>query len=152
MPKMVSKTLNVTQVSYQTIAVNDGVPSFIPHPNAVFSGQIDETKAKRLLQAKLGKDAMFVITKVDAGQHRFEMPLDFFVLNANVADGGADDDENDETDEPEGDDTEAGDVGTTNGTNEEVSDEPTKHSQEKPLNIPASDFALPPDDPTDPAW
>lgn len=87
MPKNISKTLNVTRVSYQTVEVSDGVPGFVIHPDAVFSGQIDEAKAKKHLQAKLGKDAMLVITKVDAGQHRFEMPLEFFVLNAKIADG-----------------------------------------------------------------
>ena len=89
MPKMIAKTLNITRVSLQTVEVENGVPRFVPQPDAVFSGQIDEAKAKRLLQAKMGKDVLFVITNVDAGQHRFEMPLETFVLNAAIADGVA---------------------------------------------------------------
>lgn len=154
MPKVISKTLNVTRVSYQTVVVNDGVPGFAIHPDAVFSGQIDEAKAKRLLQAQLGKDAMLVITNVDAGQHRFEMPLDFFVLNAKIADDGTDGEEGDEPDDDgtEPDEVvEAGDAGNTAeaaGDTGEVPAEPTGQSFE----VPPSGFSLIPDDPNGPAF
>lgn len=37
MPKMIAKTLNITRVSLQTVEVENGVPRFVPQPDAVFS-------------------------------------------------------------------------------------------------------------------
>lgn len=96
MAKMIAKTLHVTRVSFKTVVVEDGVPHFEAHPDAVFSGKISEARAKRMLQGRYGKDSMLVITNVDAGQHRFEMPLEFFVQNATISDSGNGDGEADD--------------------------------------------------------
>ena len=92
MAKTFSKTLMITRVTYKTVEVRDGVPEFVDHPDAVFSGLLDQEKAERLLKAQLGKDSIPVITKVDAGQHRYEMDLATFVLNARIADGEPEED------------------------------------------------------------
>lgn len=86
MARTFSKTLMITRATYKTVEVVDGEPHFVDHPDAIFGGLLEQDKVERLLKAQLGKDAMIVVTKVDAGQHRYEMDLETFVLNARIAD------------------------------------------------------------------
>lgn len=85
MAYVISKTLTVTRVKYQTVVVEDGAPKFVEHPDAVFRGILTQERAQRMLQSRLGKDVILVITNVDAGQKRFEMDMEQFVLHAQVA-------------------------------------------------------------------
>ena len=77
----------------------DGVPQFVDRPDAVFSGILEKERVERMLRGQLGKDAIIVVTNVDSGQHRYEMDLETFVLNARIADGETEDspDENPDT-------------------------------------------------------
>ena len=50
MPKTISRTLNITRVSFCTVKVEDGAPQFVPHPDAIFPGQ--ETAAGPLRQGR----------------------------------------------------------------------------------------------------
>lgn len=95
MPKTISRTLNITRVTFCTVEVTDGTPQFVPHPDAVFPGQLEKDKVKKLLQGRYGKDAILVITNIDAGQHRYSMGLEDFVLHATITDGAFDDEEDD---------------------------------------------------------
>lgn len=95
MPKTISRTLNITRVSFCSVEVEDGTPRFIPHPDAIFPGQMEKDKAKKLLQGRYNKDTILVITNIDAGQHRYSMGLEDFVLHATITDGAADDDDDD---------------------------------------------------------
>ena len=108
MPKTISRTLNITRVSFCTVKVEDGAPQFVPHPDAIFPGQLEKDKVKKLLQGRYGKDAILVITNIDAGQHRYSMGLEDFVLHATITDGAIDDEEEDceLPDSPEDDNTE----------------------------------------------
>lgn len=87
MAKTISKTMTITRVTYKTVEVVDGEARFVDHPDAVFSGILEKDKVERMLRGQLGKDAIIVVTAVDSGQHRYEMDLDAFVLNARIADG-----------------------------------------------------------------
>lgn len=87
MARTISKTLTITRVSYKTAEVVNGEARFVDHNDAIFSGLLEKDKAERMLRAQLGKDAMIVITNMDAGQHRFVMDLETFILNAQIADG-----------------------------------------------------------------
>lgn len=124
MPKTISKTMTVTRVSYKTVEVENGEPRFVDHTDAVFSGMLEKDKVERLLKAQLGKDAMIVVTNVDAGQHRFEMNLDTFVLNARIADG-----------EPEEPADGSADADSCDGSAADPS--PTADFQSDPAPIPA---------------
>lgn len=119
MPKTISRTLNITRVTFCTVEVTDGTPQFVPHPDAVFPGQLEKDKVKKLLQGRYGKDAILVITNIDAGQHRYSMGLEDFVLHATITDGAFDDEEDDpelpdeltgDTPAPGGDDNKAAPV------------------------------------------
>ena len=46
MPKTISRTLNITRVSFCTVKVEDGAPQFVPHPDAIFPGQLEKDKVK----------------------------------------------------------------------------------------------------------
>lgn len=96
MPKTISRTLNITRVTFCTVEVTDGTPQFVPHPDAVFPGQLEKDKVKKLLQGRYGKDAILVITNIDAGQHRYSMNLEDFVLHATITDGAFDDEDDDD--------------------------------------------------------
>ena len=93
MARAIVKTLTTTRVSFKTVVVDGGVPCFVDQPDVVFSGVQDKEKVERLLKARLGKDAVTVITNIDAGQHRYEMSMEDFVLNAQIVDNSEDDDE-----------------------------------------------------------
>lgn len=99
MARPLSKTLTTTRVEYKTVEVVDGVPQFVDRPDAVFSGILEKERVERMLRGQLGKDAIIVVTNVDSGQHRYEMDLETFVLNARIADGETEDspDENPDT-------------------------------------------------------
>ena len=86
MARPLSKTLTITRAAYKTVEVVDGVPQFVDHPDAVFSGILEKERVERMLRGQLGKDAIIVVTSVDSGQHRYEMDLETFVLNARFAD------------------------------------------------------------------
>lgn len=110
MSNVISKTLTVTRVKYQTVAIEDGTPKFVEHPDAVFRGILTPERAQRMLQNRLGKDVILVIIDVDAGQKRYEMDLEQFVLHAQEA-GAADEDEADEADEADEDEADENEVG-----------------------------------------
>lgn len=95
MPKTISRTLNITRVSFCSVEVEGGTPRFIPHPDAIFPGQLEKDKAKKLLQGRYNKDTILVITNIDAGQHRYSMGLEDFVLHSTITDGAFDDEEDD---------------------------------------------------------
>lgn len=98
MARAIVKTLTTTRVSFKTVDVENGVPCFVDQPDVVFSGVQDKEKVERLLKARLGKDAVTVITNINAGQHRYEVSMEEFVLNAVVVDNiedGADEMEDD---------------------------------------------------------
>ena len=99
MARPLSKTLTTTRVAYKTVEVVDGVPQSVDRPDAVFSGILEKERVERMLRGQLGKDAIIVVTNVDSGQHRYEMDLETFVLNARIADGETEDspDENPDT-------------------------------------------------------
>lgn len=103
MSTKIVKTLTVTRISYVTAEVIDGAAVLVPHPDAVYRGMLTEKRALKLLKESLGKDAAIVITKFDAGQHRYEMSFEDFVLHATM-DGEAQD-ENSDADEISEDDT-----------------------------------------------
>lgn len=101
MARPLSKTLTTTRVAYKTVEVVDGVPQFVDRPDAVFSGILEKERVERMLRGQLGKDAIIVVTNVDSGQHRYEMDLETFVLNARIADeetGASPDDDDDDGD------------------------------------------------------
>lgn len=95
MPKTISRTLNITRVTFYTVEVHDSTPQFVPRPDAIFPGQLEKDKVKKLLQGRYGKDTILVITNIDAGQHRYSMGLEDFVLHATITDGAFDDEEDD---------------------------------------------------------
>jgi len=76
MPKTISRTLNITRVSFCTVKVEDGAPQFVPHPDAIFPGQLEKDKVKKLLQGRYGKDAILVITDgaIDDEEEDCELP------------------------------------------------------------------------------
>lgn len=101
MARPLSKTLTTTRVAYKTVEVVDGVPQFVDRPDAVFSGILEKERVERMLRGQLGKDAIIVVTNVDSGQHRYEMDLETFVLNARITDeetGASPDDDDDDGD------------------------------------------------------
>lgn len=143
MPNVISKTLTVTRVKYQTVAIEDGTPKFVEHPDAVFRGILTPERAQRMLQNRLGKDAILVIIDVDAGQKRYEMDLEQFVLHAQEA-GAADEDEadEDEADEDEvGEPAEAVDEDGTELEEEESGEEPPESEGEPAENPPSEEPA-----------
>lgn len=121
MASIISKTLTVTRVSYQIVEVHDGVPAFVARPDAVFRGIQPQERVLKLLRNREGKDAIIVITKMDAKQHRFVMSMEQFVLNAEIADE-ADESElqEEDADAAEDDDDEVSDVGEEFGDSGEV--------------------------------
>lgn len=130
MARPIVKTLTITCVAFKTVSVEDGIPSFVDQPDAVFSGQLDKDKVERQLKARLGKDTMIVITNIDAGQHRYEMSMEEFVLNAHIADGEG------EPDDADNDDAQAAEQ------DEDVSDRsPEIPAEETPADIPDSEPA-----------
>ena len=113
MSKKIFKKVTATRVSYCTVAVDNGVPNFVPHPDVVFGGILDSARVERLLKAKLGKNETIVITNIDAASHRYEMDLEFFILNSTVCDcaSGEDpssDENSDDFSEETDEDTEGG--------------------------------------------
>lgn len=143
MPKTISKTLMVTRVAYKTVQVENGEPHFIDHTDAVFSGILEKDRVERLLKAQLGKDTMIVVTNVDAGQHRYEMDLDAFVLNARIADGEP------EESSDEGADTDSGDNSDDGPDNGSVQPGATEDGSDIDPN-PAADFLSDPPPISDP--
>lgn len=135
MPNVISKTLTVTRVKYQTVAIEDGTPKFVEHPDAVFRGILTPERAQRMLQNRLGKDVILVIIDVDAGQKRYEMDLEQFVLHAQEA-GAADEDEADE--DEAGEPAEAVDEDGTELEEGESGEEPPE-SEGKPAENPPSE-------------
>ena len=91
MARPLSKTLTITRAAYKTVEVVDGVPQFVDHPDAVFSGILEKERVERMLRGQLGKDAIIVVTSVDSGHHRYVMDLETFVLNARIADDETED-------------------------------------------------------------
>ena len=136
MARAIVKTLTTTRVSFKTAVVENGIPSFVSHPDAVFSGVQDKEKVERLLKARLGKDAVIVITNIDAGQHRYEMSMEDFVLNAQIVDTGEDEaDDADEEDEVPSEAT------------EDAAEQPAEAPSDKPVSEPAAPAA--PEGPSD---
>lgn len=86
MANQIVKELNVTRVEYSIIKVEEGVPSFEPQPMAVFRGALSEKRVQKSLKKQLGEEIPFVITKLDAGRHRFAMSFEDFVAHAQVID------------------------------------------------------------------
>lgn len=130
MARAIVKTITATRVSFKTVAVEDGIPCFVDQPDAVFSGQQDKDKVERLLKGRLGKDAMIVITNIDAGQHRYEMTLEEFVLNAHIVDDSAD-----EADEADAADTDTEDADIPSQDSQENAQDAA--AQEAPVSEPA---------------
>lgn len=117
MAYVISKTLTVTRVKYQTVVVEDGSPKFVEHPDAVFRGILTQERAQRMLQSRLGKDVILVITDVDAGQKRFEMDMEQFVLHAQVTET-----ENDGEEVPDEEDGESAEAVEAESAEEEPSE------------------------------
>lgn len=145
MSKKIRKTLNITRVGFKTVVVEDGVPQFVDHPDAVFSGIMDAAKAERMMRARYGKDAMIVITSIESGQHRYEMDLETFVLNAVLADDAADEgDTDDDTADDDEDDNNSDNPNPVPSTSSPISSSPsavpeeTKAPEEAPA-APATD-------------
>lgn len=134
MAYVISKTLTVTRVKYQTVVVEDGAPKFVEHPDAVFRGILTQERAQRMLQSRLGKDVILVITNVDAGQKRFEMDMEQFILHAQVADGEEVPDE-DEAGEP----AEPAEEETAEEPSESVDVETSESEEEEPSENPSSE-------------
>lgn len=108
MAGQIVKNLTVTRVSFRLVEVNDGVPSFIEKPDAIFRGEVSKERAKKLLAKQYGEDASIVLLNVDSGRHRFVMDFDTFVRNAVIEDMGEDADDSD--DEQSDSDTEDGET------------------------------------------
>lgn len=125
MARPLSKTLTITRAAYKTVEVVDGVPQFVDHPDAVFSGILEKERVERMLRGQLGKDAIIVVTSVDSGQHRYEMDLETFVLNARIAD-----------DEP-GDPSDGDDADASPAPTPRSEDVPTPDSDSAPAPAPA---------------
>lgn len=125
MARPLSKTLTITRAAYKTVEVVDGVPQFVDHPDAVFSGILEKERVERMLRGQLGKDAIIVVTSVDSGQHRYEMDLETFVLNARIAD-----------DEP-GDSSDGDDADASPAPTPRSEDVPTPDSDSAPAPAPA---------------
>lgn len=83
MSKAVSKTINLTVVSYSIIEVNDGVPQFVPMPDLQLKGNVPEKRVRRILTSQMG-NTQFVITKIAPGRYTYAMSLEDFLSRATV--------------------------------------------------------------------
>lgn len=138
MAYVISKTLTVTRVKYQTVVVEDGAPKFVEHPDAVFRGILTQERAQRMLQSRLGKDIILVITNMDAGQKRFEMDMEQFVLHAQVAEAEHDGEEVPDEDEA-GEPAEPAEEEPVEEPSEPVEEETSELEEKEPSENPPSE-------------
>lgn len=138
MAKIIAKTFTVTRVSFKTVVVENGVPSFVDHTDAVFNGIQEREKVEKLLKARLGKDAMIVITNIESGQHRYVMSQEDFVLNAKVADDVTDG-EDDGADEG---DSQGDEQGASDAAGEEQEDPFNNNPAPVPSDVPEANVDI----------
>lgn len=87
MSNSIIKEMAVTRVRYSIARVVDGVPTFFEQPMAVFKGLLPAEKVNKMLAKQLGKDAVFMVSNIDAAKHRFVMPFEEFVRLVTINDG-----------------------------------------------------------------
>lgn len=131
MSSPIIKDMAVTRVRYSIARVVDGVPTFFEQPMAVFKGLLPAEKVNKMLAKQLGKDAVFMVSNIDAAKHRFVMPFEEFVRLATIDDGT-----DTESDTAANDDSESDFVAETNPVEETQSE----HNAEESLPERTFDF------------
>lgn len=79
----ITRTLEVTEISYLEAVVKDGTPALEPRePEKVFGNVEDKAKAAQLLNKKYGSDKTFLVTGLEVSQGKYEISIEDFLAHA----------------------------------------------------------------------